>query len=110
MQLLINSATHDAWFGPALTDAQKIAKVGRRVQELAITNLALGLQVSYLYDQFKNATHANGTVADNLSNTYTLAQLEAMNLWQQMDTKIATLGGASAVQQIFDKAMLEKET
>jgi len=39
-----------------------------------------------------------------------LAQLEAMNLWQQMDTKIAMLGGAVAVQQIFDKAMLEKET
>ena len=109
-QLLINSATHDAWFGPALTDAQKIANVGRRVQELAVTNLPLGLLASYLYDQFKNSTHANGTVADYVGHTYTLAQLEAMNLWQQMDTKIAMLGGAVAVQQIFDKAMLEKET
>lgn len=44
------------------------------------------------------------------SKTYTVAQLEAMNLWQKMDGKIAVLGGAEVLNAVNDEAQLEKET
>ncbi len=53
-------------------------------------------------------SHANGTVAQYLSKTYTVAQLDAMNLWQKMDGKIAVLGGAAVLKAINDEAQLEK--
>jgi hypothetical protein len=108
--LFINTATHDAWFGPMLTDAQKNANVGRRLKEVAVAYVPLGLLISYIYDQQMNFSHAAGTVASSLSGVYTVAQLEAMNLWQKMDGKIVVLGGAAVVSAINDEAQLEKES
>jgi len=103
-ELLINSATYNAWYAdPNLTLTQINNNVGRRPVELAVQYLPLGLL--YLYaSRDINIPHANGQVFANLSNVYTLAQLEGMNLWQNMDAKIASLGGASAVYQIYNKA------
>ncbi|HPO24335.1 MAG TPA: hypothetical protein PK135_06680 [Arenimonas sp.] len=109
--LFISSATHDAWwFSAGLSDTQKINNVGRRVSEIAVAYLPLGLLISYIFDMSQGFSHANGTVAQYLSKTYTVAQLEAMNLWQKMDGKIAVLGGAEVLKAINDEAQLEKET
>jgi hypothetical protein len=109
-ELLVSSATMSAWSDPALSDDQKEANVGRRQVELWVKYLPINLLGAYLLDQFQNKSHSDGNVAASLSNVYTLPELEAMNLWQQMDTKIQTLGGAWAVHQIFDKAEQEKHT
>lgn len=107
--LLISTATHDAKFGPAVSADKQLANVGYRVRELAVAYAPLGLLTTYLYDQFKGSSHADGAVASSLSSSYTVAQLEAMNLWGKMDGKIAILGGSIAVQALADAAQLEKE-
>ena len=68
----------------------------------------MGLMGVSMFAMF--CSHANGTVAQYLSKTYTVAQLEAMNLWQKMDGKIAVLGGAEVLNAVNDEAQLEKET
>ncbi len=63
-----------------------------------------------LVDQFKNNSHANSYVADNLSDRFALADLAGMNSWQRMDAKIAAIGGAAAMYQIESKVDLEQQT
>jgi hypothetical protein len=109
-KLLIDGATHKAWWDPALSDAQILNNHNRRTTELAVAELPYGLLAAYNLDLFKNNSHANGYVADNLSSCFTLADLEAMNLWQQMDAKIAAIGGNSAMYKIETKVALEMET
>lgn len=108
--LLIDDATHKTWWDPALSDAQILNNHNRRTTELAVAELPYGLLASYNLDQFKNNSHANGYVADNLSSCFTLADLDAMNLWQQMDAKIAAIGGSSAMYKLETKVALEMET
>jgi hypothetical protein len=108
--LFIDTATHDAWFGAGLTDDQKNANVGRRLLEVAAAYVPLGLLYDYVRDQENGKSHANGDVADAFSRVYSLAQLDAMNLWQKMDGKIVVLGGAQAVKDSYQKAMIGKQT
>ena len=109
-KLLIDDATHKAWWNPALSDAQILNNHNRRTTELAVSELPYGLLSAYNLDLFKNNSHANGYVADNLSPCFALADLDAMNLWQQMDAKIAAIGGNSAMYKIETKVALEMET
>jgi len=108
--LLISTATKDALFGPAVPDAQKLNNVGRRTLELAIAYIPLGLLRAYTLDLIQGKTHANGRVAELFAKGYTVAQLEAVNLWGKMDGKIALLGGPQVVIALDDEAALEKES
>ena len=108
--LFIDTPTHDAWFGPGLTPAQQDANVGRRLLEVAQAYLPIGLLNAYIFDLEKGHTHANGQVAANFSDVYSLAQLDALNLWARMDGKIALQGGAQVVKAKFDQATTLQQT
>jgi hypothetical protein len=110
-EVLVSGAVAGVWFNPALTDAQRVANVGRRVAELAVAHLPLGILVTYINDQKNSVSHAAGTTYDALKSVYTLAQLDAQNLWQKMDQKIAAHGGGDALLAVYQTALVQqKET
>ena len=94
-EILVNQAQFDGWFGPGVPNDTQCKNVGRRTRDLALTYLPTYLLKAYCRDITNGKTHANGEVFDLYKDLYTLAQLEAMNLWTKMDTKIASLGGCS---------------
>lgn len=96
-EIPIDQATFDAWFGAGVSAADKLNNVGRRMRELAITYLPNYLLHKYCSDIANANTHANGEVFATLSLNYTVAQLEAQNLWTRMDAKIAGFGGCAHV-------------
>lgn len=96
-ELPIDQAQFDAWFGAGVDNVEKSDNIGRRPRELAIRYLSNYLLHKYCDDLAAGKTHANGQVFDIFSRDYTLAQLEAMNLWSRMDAKIAGFGGCAHV-------------
>ena len=96
-EIPINQTKFDAWFGAGVSETDKGNNIGRRTRELAITWLPNYLLHKYCSDIAAGKTHANGEVFDTLSLNYTVAQLEAENLWGRMDAKIAGFGGCAHV-------------
>jgi hypothetical protein len=94
-EILVNQVQFDSWFGPAVPSATQCSNVGRRNTDLSLTYLPTYLLQAYCQDIVGGKTHSNGAVFDIYKKLYTVAQLEAMNLWGKMDTKIASLGGCS---------------
>jgi hypothetical protein len=98
--LLIEQATWDAWFGAALTDAQRLNNVGRQPSELLIKYLPNFLLRAHCDDLANGATE--GSDWDSMwqmyfGRFYTRAELHAMGLWARMDAKIAAMGGCANV-------------
>ncbi len=96
-EILIDQTKFDAWFGAGVSAADKSNNIGRRTRELAITYLPNYLLHAYCGDLAAGKTHANGQVFSIFSVNYTVAQLEAGNLWGRMDAKIAGFGGCAHV-------------
>jgi len=96
-EILIDSAKFDGWFGAGVSDTDKANNVGRRTRELAVTYLPNYLLHAYCSDITNGKGHGNGEVLATLSPNYTVAQLEAQNLWTRMDAKIAGFGGCAHV-------------
>lgn len=96
-QILIDQATFDSWFGAGVSAADKASNIGRRTRELAISYLPNYLLHAYCHDQGAGVGHGAGQVFDVFSGNYTLAQLEADDLWTRMDAKIAGFGGCPHV-------------
>ena len=96
-QIPIDQTTFDAWFGAGVSDTDKASNIGRRTRELAVSYLSNYLLHKYCSDIAGGKTHATGEVFATLSSNYTVAQLEAQNLWTRMDAKIAGFGGCAHV-------------
>ena len=96
-EIPIDQAKFNAWFGAGISDADKANNVGRRTRELAITYLPNYLLHAYCGDLAAGKSHGNGQVFGIFSLNYTVAQLEALNLWGRMDAKIAGFGGCAHV-------------
>lgn len=96
-ELLINEGTFNAWFGPAVSNATICDNIGRRTRELAVEFLPNYLLTKHCDDINAGRDHASSEVYQILSNAYSLTELEADNLWQRMDAKIATLGGCNNI-------------
>ena len=96
-QILIDQAKFNSWFGPGVSETDKSNNIGRRTRELAITYLPNYLLHAYCRDLSAGNTHGNGQVFDIFSRNYSVAQLEAANLWGRMDAKIAGFGGCAHV-------------
>ncbi len=94
-EILVNQAQFDGWFGAGVPSASQCDNVGRRTLDLSLTYLPTYLLKAYCQDIAGGKTHTNGAVFDLYKKLYTVAQLEAMNLWGKMDAKIASLGGCS---------------
>lgn len=96
-EILIDQATFAAWFGAGVSEADKDRNVGRRTRELAVQYLPNYLLHQRCSDIANNKTHAGGEVYATLSRNYTVAQLEALRLWDRLDAKIASFGGCAHV-------------
>jgi hypothetical protein len=96
-EIPIDQATFDAWFGAGVSSAAKSNNIGRRTRVLAVAYLSNYLLHRYCSDMAAGRSHATGEVFATLSVNYTVAELEADNLWTRMDAKIAGFGGCSNV-------------
>jgi hypothetical protein len=92
-ELPIDEATFVDWF---INDPDPAQNVGRRVSELTIEYLPIELLQHYCWDLAANNSHVSGWVYNNhFAKHYTVAQLEAQQLWQKMDAKLTMLGGCA---------------
>jgi len=95
--LLVDQATFDGWFGPNVPAPGVCANVGRQTRELALQHLPDYLLRARCDDLVAGTMPAQSRVFEIFSLNYTLAQLQALNLWQRIDAKIATLGGCAGI-------------
>lgn len=91
-ELLNNQGTYDSWFGAGVPESKRKKNVGRRTAELAIVYLPVEMLRDYCNDKAAGKSHPEGVVAKNLS-AFTIAELDAFDLWSRMDTQIASYGG-----------------
>lgn len=94
-RLLINQSTWNNWFG---SGSNHDNNVGRQVRELALEFLPNYILKKHCEDKAANRSHSSSSVFDIFKRNYTVSQLEAMNLWKQMETKINSLGGCNNIQ------------
>ena len=93
-RLLIDQSTWNSWFGAG---ADHSDNVGRQTRELALEFLPMYLLEIHCRDKAANRSHADSSVFETFNRNYTVAQLEAMNLWQRLDDKVASLGGCANI-------------
>jgi hypothetical protein len=95
-ELPISQSTFKAWF---LDDPNPTHNVSRRVAELTLQYLPLQLLDKRCLDISKgNTDHANSTVyLGYFTGVYSVAELEALQLWEKMDEKINSLGGCQKI-------------
>jgi hypothetical protein len=96
--ILIDQATFDRWFGPAVDQTAQENNVARQIRELAVIHLPNFLLNAHCEDIRARNTRAESKVFDSLQGGlnipyFTVAELEAMNLWTRLDAKIAAFGG-----------------
>ena len=92
-ELPIDQAQFDAWFGDGVPQTNQKQNVGRRPFELALIHLPDYLLKLYCADMLAGRSHINGWVYERFKTYYSVAELEAKQLWQRMDAKITSLGG-----------------
>ncbi|MFQ5925461.1 MAG: hypothetical protein ACE5IE_05640 [Dehalococcoidia bacterium] len=96
-ELLTDQAKFDAWFGASVPTDTMCKNIGRRTRELAIQYLPNYLLYKHCSDLAAGRDRASSQVYDIFKDNYTLAALEAANLWGRMDAKIASFGGCAHV-------------
>ena len=94
-ELLIDHATYDTWFPSALSDPN--LNVGRQVYELALVHLPNRLLQDHCRDLAAGRDHAASDVAAAFSRWYSVAGLEAQNLWARLDAKVTSFGGCAFI-------------
>lgn len=101
-ELPITRATFDAWFGPQVAPPDAMKNVGRQVLELAIEHLPNLLLRYHCHDLSQGSSHASSTVFTSIfqNSPFTVSDLEAAQLWQRMDVKLAQLGGCAHVPPV----------
>jgi hypothetical protein len=92
-EIPIDQTKFNDWFGPNVSEADASNNIGRRLLELALIYLPIYLLNLYCSDIAGGYAHGAGGVFDLFSPVYTLAELEAQDLWTRMDAKLASTGG-----------------
>lgn len=91
-ELFIDQATFDTWFGSNSRGA-----CGRQVKDvLLIKYLPTAVLRARCVDFAKGNSREDSYILNNyagLGTFYSVAELEAINFWDRMDAKIASLGG-----------------
>jgi hypothetical protein len=101
-QILITKAQYDIWFPPgAAPVAGELGNVGRGVTEAAIKLLPIALLDDRAQDVMAGRSRETGKVLQAFKDKYTLAALEAAQLWQRLDARLAGLGGAQKVRELY---------
>jgi hypothetical protein len=92
-ELFLSAATYEALFGANVRAAVRLRNVSRRDYELDLKYLPYSLLQLYSDDLTASTT----TVAKHFSGYYSVAELQAANLWQKLAEKLASIGGPSAL-------------
>ncbi|GAB3333939.1 hypothetical protein GCM10027299_41850 [Larkinella ripae] len=100
-EFLISQSTFTEWFGSGISLEIVDKHLSRNPEQLAIKYLSLYLMVQHCKDKAEGKSHAQSEVYQSLKFNYTLAQLEAMNLWGKLDQKIAAKGGCSVIYTAY---------
>ena len=95
VDLLIDQAQYDTWFPLASSDPNK--NIGRQVKELALIHLPDYLLHLHCADIAAARPHDQSDVYKTFDRWYTVAELEAMNLWNRLDQKVASFGGCEDI-------------
>ena len=98
--LLLTKTTFDNWFPFDPNDGQNpvhqatsCKNIGRRVVDLAVWNIGEALLFYYCQDKTNGLDHASGQVFALFSeHDYTVADLEATNLWQRLEAEAQLQG------------------
>jgi len=91
-ELPIPTSRYNTWFGSGVGAAQQTANVGRRVCELAAQYISRYLVERHCEDVASGASHPDSQVYANLQKCHSVAELEAMDLWERLDAKAVELG------------------
>jgi hypothetical protein len=96
-ELLIDRRSFNAWFGPGVLNSVASNNVGRRPQELAIKHLAQLLLDEHCADLKRGVIAVNDLAIKKsgvfeLLPSYTLAELKAECLWENLNKKVEELG------------------
>jgi hypothetical protein len=87
VERLITLAEWHLWFDPPIDPYVSINNVGRRMAELAVQYQSDALLDRYCQDTAAGLDHASGQVAAILKTYYTVSQLEALHLWDNLAAK-----------------------
>jgi hypothetical protein len=88
--LLIDEATHEAWFDDPAVAA---ANIGRQVKVLAVTYLPPALLAYRCDDLAAGLSLEEGSVYQFLRAAYTMEELDALDFWDRLDAAIIEAGG-----------------
>ena len=88
-EMLIDQTTYDDWFAEP---SQALANIGRQVYVLAAIYLPDYLLQRRCDDLAAGLSNEEGEVFNLLSRAYTLEELNALDVWNRMDAKIADEG------------------
>jgi Regulator of chromosome condensation (RCC1) repeat len=97
-RLLIDAATHEAWFGPAVDEATAQVNISRLEKHLGVEYLSDGLLQLYCKDLDSGASPAASQVYESLKDFWTLDDLLEMDLWTKLDAKLEARGGCNALE------------
>ena len=95
--LPIDQAKYDEWFGPSVPADEALNNVGRRSTELGLEYLSTPLLQNRCQDIASGTSHPDSLVYDTLNRYWTVGELEAMSLWEQLDEKITDIGGCQEI-------------
>jgi hypothetical protein len=99
--LPIDDALFQQWFGPGAAMPPGGSNVGRQTAELSIQFLSNYLLRLHCADLAAGRAPAQSQVFDpqygGLGLYYTVAQLQAQQLWQRLDAKLTAIGGCANV-------------
>lgn len=98
-EYLITLDEYHQWFDPSIDPAVMLNNVARRPVELAVQYQSDWLLDCYCKDAAAGLDHAHGSVFDNIKMVYTLAQAEALQLWDKLAAKAAATNFCAANAQ-----------
>jgi hypothetical protein len=88
----------NAWFGAGVPEQTQLSNISRRiVGELVVKYLPDYSLWNRCEDIRLGLSTPQSALASDLSPWYTVADLDALNLWQRLDAKIASLGGCAKI-------------
>jgi hypothetical protein len=88
-EYLITLDQWNQWFDPSIDPNVSINNVGRHMGELAVKYQSDWLLDRYCQDAAAGLDHASGQVYDSLKSYYTVVELEALQLWDDLAAKAA---------------------
>lgn len=96
-ELLIDQDKYDAWFSPNLSADVRTSNIGRQARELDLKYISDYLVHKHCDDLAAGRSHDQSDVYRTFERWYTVAELEAMYLWQRLDGKVASFGGCDFI-------------